>query len=111
VLAGVGRGSPFEKWIVARAMKAATIRAKTTARMDGILARLGLLVQQLSSAAGGSWMTSVLGSSCLPIAFRFWAFVHCGDRLRIRAGGAVDYRSYGWIVAAASAAGETRRRL
>jgi hypothetical protein len=29
---GVGRGSPFEKWIVARTIKATTMMAKTTIR-------------------------------------------------------------------------------
>jgi hypothetical protein len=40
---GVGSGSPLEKWIVARAIKAATMRAKTAIRrMGDILARWGL---------------------------------------------------------------------
>jgi hypothetical protein len=43
---GVGRGSPLEKWIVARAIKATTMMAKATARRIGsILARRWLLQQ------------------------------------------------------------------
>jgi hypothetical protein len=34
---GVGRGSPFEKWMVARAINVATIRAKTAIRRTGIV--------------------------------------------------------------------------
>jgi len=38
---GVGRGSPFEKWIVARATKAATMRAKPAVRrISDILASM-----------------------------------------------------------------------
>jgi hypothetical protein len=48
---GVGSGSPFEKWMVARITKAATMRAKTTVRRTGsILARLGLLLLSKVSA-------------------------------------------------------------
>jgi hypothetical protein len=41
---GVGKGSPLEKWIVARAIKAATMRAKTAfRRIRDILAPWGFL--------------------------------------------------------------------
>ena len=45
---GVGRGSPLEKWIVARAIKAATMMAKTAIRRIGdILARWGLFQEHV----------------------------------------------------------------
>jgi hypothetical protein len=44
----------LEKWIVARAMKAATMRARTTVRIGGILARLRFHQSRVSSRSKSS---------------------------------------------------------